>query len=114
MTIFRAIPLLQAVALVLCIAHATHATAGVAPVPGSNGNAPEARGLGEIDSIDARALQASPRTGRTLRCWQKGKLIIERQVAQLPIEEDKTVNVPAAGGRSLRLYDLDNSTCLVE
>lgn len=114
MTTLRAIPLLQALALALCVAHATPAKAGVAPVTASNGSTPEARGLGEIDSIDARALQAPPRTGRTLRCWQKGKLIIERQVAQMPIEEEKTVNVPAAGGRSLRLYDLDNSTCLVE
>lgn len=95
---------------VLLTAFPTVVPAGVAP-----GGAPaEARGLGEIDSIDARAMQPPLHKEHVLRCWQKGLLIIERRVDRLPAEAGQTVRVPVDGGDALRLYDLDNAICLID
>jgi hypothetical protein len=86
------------------------ARAGVDPAAGGSG----ARGLGEIESIDARAMQGQQRNNHRLRCWQEGFLIIEREIGELPIEAERAVRVDADGGHALRLYDLRNSTCMID
>ncbi|MBZ0222996.1 MAG: hypothetical protein IT467_10925 [Dokdonella sp.] len=106
-------PIVCAALIALALASPLASHAGVEPVAASGAQG-HARGLGEIDSIDAQAIAGKKNKARTLRCWQKGKLIIEREVEQLPVAEEKAVSVTAAGGQSMRLYDLDNSTCLID
>ena len=74
----------------------------------------DARGLGEIESIDTRAIGTTTHKERILRCWQKGQLIIERRVDQVPAEAAQAVRVAVDGCEALRLYDLDNATCLID
>ncbi len=85
-----------------------------------------------IDEIDETTALSSKKF--TLRCWQNGLLIVERQVDDLPPESSKVVPLDAgreavkdgakdaakdmsnfSGNRSgMRLFDLRNSTCLLQ
>ncbi len=78
------------------------------------GEASAARGLGEIESLTATALPAPQGKRHTLRCWQKGYLIVERTVAAPPAEAERSVPVATGKGEGLRLYDLQNALCVIE
>ncbi len=100
--------------LLCCLAFAASipmaALAGVTPEAPTH----EARGLGEIESLDARSMPSRPMRKRVLRCWQKGYLLFEREVAQLPTEATHSVQIPVESGAPLQLYDLENATCLID
>lgn len=82
----------------------------------------QARKNASIDDIDEIPAPAAKKY--TLRCWQQGQLILERQVDDLPPDSGKTV--PLDGGRDanagkdaavrggMRLFDLRNATCLLQ
>ncbi|MDC8015397.1 hypothetical protein [Tahibacter soli] len=69
-------------------------------------------GEGDADEID-RAARSHGQTSRVLRCWQEGRLIVERPVRSVPPESLRAVQL-GDGREAMRLYDLRNSTCLIE
>lgn len=97
-----------------CAANA-RAAVDVAPIDAGS-PLPRARGMGDIDSIDALTRQTS-RKPHTLRCWQEGLLILEREVDDLPQEStERSVSLRGAGDADgpMRLYDLRNALCLIQ
>ncbi|MBC6941652.1 MAG: hypothetical protein DWB45_02875 [Xanthomonadales bacterium] len=108
MTIQLPSPASCAVALALLVGGHVHA--GVDPIPAAS--AP--RGLGEIDALDENAMRTAPAKTHVLRCWQKGRLIIERRIDRIPGEADGAVRLAIGEGGAMRLYDLGNSTCLID
>ena len=66
----------------------------------------------EIDEID-RAARVRTGNARTLRCWQRGQLIVERPIHAAPPESLRAVELGGDAG-AMQLYDLKNSTCLIE
>lgn len=69
-------------------------------------------GDGDGDEID-RAARTHSDTPRVLRCWQEGRLIVERPVRSVPPESLRVVQL-GDGRAAMQLYDLRNSTCLIE
>jgi hypothetical protein len=69
-------------------------------------------GDADADEID-RAARTHGQARRVLRCWQEGRLIVERPVRSVPPESLRAVQL-GDGREAMQLYDLRNSTCLVE
>lgn len=67
----------------------------------------------EFDEID-RAARVGGQSRRVLRCWQEGRLIVERPVRSVPPESLRAVPLGGEGRAVMQLYDLRNSTCLIE
>ncbi len=51
---------------------------------------------------------------RTLRCWQNGLLIVERRIEQPPEDANRIVRIGGADDLDAQLFDLRNSTCLLQ
>ncbi len=51
---------------------------------------------------------------RTLRCWQNGLLIVERRIEQPPEDANRIVRIGSADDLEAQLFDLRNSTCLLQ
>jgi hypothetical protein len=68
------------------------------------------RSADEIDRVFTR----SSGSGFVLRCWQEGRLILQRNVARMPRLEREAVQLDAADGVQLQLFDLQNAMCMVQ
>ncbi|MEO5558243.1 MAG: hypothetical protein ABIO49_01025 [Dokdonella sp.] len=91
------------------------AAVDVAPIHAGSPHV-QSRGMGEIDSIDALTKQTTKKP-HTLRCWQEGLLILEREVDDLPQDAtERSVNLHGASDADgpMRLYDLRNAVCLIQ
>jgi hypothetical protein len=73
-------------------------------------NAGATRSLDDIDRVFSR----SSGSGFVLRCWQEGRLILQRNVARMPRLEREVVELDAADGVQLQLFDLQNAMCMVQ
>ncbi len=62
-----------------------------------------------VDEIDS-VIQKPSKKPYTLRCWQEGKLLFERQLARLPVQSRRTQSLDG----NKHLYDMDNAICLVQ
>ena len=96
---------------VVCTLVAFAAAAGATPPeppPSLLADASDADG----DEID-RAARTHGIAPRVLRCWQEGRLIVERPVRSVPPESLRAVQL-GDGRAAMQLYDLRNSTCLIE
>jgi hypothetical protein len=50
-----------------------------------------------------------------MRCWQEGRLILQRSLARLPQSAAaQSVELDQGDGVSIQLFDLRNATCLVQ
>jgi hypothetical protein len=69
----------------------------------------------ELSEIDVLTSQRS-NAGYVLRCWQEGRLIVQRELARLPKQAQSTqaVELEDASMSSMQLFDLNNATCLVQ
>jgi hypothetical protein len=74
----------------------------------------------QTDEIDQLTAKPATRPAYVLRCWQEGRLILQRAVAKLPDAPDaRTPNaavvIPGdSADREMRLFDLKNALCLVQ
>ena len=64
--------------------------------------------LSEIENIASERI----RPALVLRCWQEGRLVIQREIAQMPTAA--SVSLSTTGNQELRLFDLNNALCLVQ
>lgn len=62
----------------------------------------------------ANGLPKRPDNKRTLRCWQNGQLIVERRVELPPEDANRIVRIGSAEKIEAQLFDLRNSTCLLQ
>jgi hypothetical protein len=69
----------------------------------------------ELSEIDVLTSQRS-NARYVLRCWQEGRLIVQRELARLPkqAQSAQAVELEDASMSSMQLFDLNNATCLVQ
>jgi len=60
------------------------------------------------------ALSGAETKKRVLRCWQDGRLILERKVSQAAKPGDARQRVYIPRHREPELFDLQNTTCLLD
>jgi hypothetical protein len=73
---------------------------------------PSARHEGSDDIERAFGKRSSERY--VLRCWQEGRLILQRDLARMPQLARTGVQLEDSDGVSLQLFDLQNATCMVQ
>jgi hypothetical protein len=49
-----------------------------------------------------------------LRCWQEGRLILQRDIKSMPRLARASVQLEDGEGVSLQLFDLQNATCMMQ
>ncbi|UXI68499.1 hypothetical protein [Tahibacter amnicola] len=84
-----------------------------APAPTATDMQPAPQDLGELDEID-RISRKQAHKQQKLRCWQEGKLIVEREVDPASAEAYRSVELTDPQKQPMRLYDLRNATCLIQ
>jgi hypothetical protein len=72
-----------------------------------------ARSEQAADDIE-RAFGKSSPAPFVLRCWQEGRLILQRDIKSLPKLARASVDLEDAQGVSLQLFDLQNATCMMQ
>lgn len=93
-------------------------TVGAAPEQGQGKPHADKRSTdAELDRT-LRALAKSPPRRQMLRCWQDGRLIVERRVDRAALAASAATQSADAGQgvrlRGLRLYDLRGAFCVLE
>jgi hypothetical protein len=70
----------------------------------------------ELDAGDdiERAFGKASTQRYVLRCWQEGRLIVQRDLARMPQLARTGVQLEDRDGVSLQLFDLQNATCMVQ
>ncbi|MBL8299479.1 MAG: hypothetical protein JNN30_14160 [Rhodanobacteraceae bacterium] len=91
---------------------ATAVEPGTAPAPMEASVEPP-QTLGGMDEIDAISRKQALKPQK-LRCWQEGKLIVEREVDPASAEVYRSVELADPQKQPMRLYDLRNATCLIQ